>query len=145
MSPTEEQKAYKQSKKFPIKCVECKQAKTYLDVSTGRYSDYEKGIVTAFSERVPTYCYMTKRKINDRKQICIIPMHENNEVNERFIRDNKIMNHQPSSLEIWGKPVFISLSGRKYHTAECTQIKGKKIFDQSKHCLSQWLSPMLKM
>lgn len=125
MLPSKEQREYKKAKKFPMECVNCKQAKTYLDVSVGLYSDYEKGIVTGFSERVPTYCYMMKKPINNRKQHCKIPMHNNDSINEAFMRDNIIKNYQPA-IEVRTEPVFISLSGRKYHTAECTQIKGKK-------------------
>lgn len=144
MLPSEEQKAYNKAKKFPLECAECKQAKTYLDVSGGRYSDYQKGIVTLCSERVPTYCYMTKRKINNRNQRCIIPMSENEEINNAFIKDNIIEYQPPSSKEVGSETVFISLSGRKYHTAECTQIKGKKYITSLNNALLKGYSPCSK-
>lgn len=114
----------KPKKTMPLECINCKQSKTYIQCADNA-SKYNRGVITGFSQRIPTYCYFAKRQISQPNSRCLIPMQDDNKLNEAFIAQNKIEPYY-CTTENRDAVVCISLSGRKYHTERCTQIKGQK-------------------
>lgn len=113
----------KTKKAVSLECIYCKQSKTHIYCSDAS-SKYNKDIITAFSKRIPDYCYLIKRQLKEDSR-CMLPLQDDEALNKAFLDRNKIEPHL-CSQENGNELVFISLSGRKYHSANCTQIKGTK-------------------
>lgn len=121
-----EEKAYEKAEKFPLHCIDCKQAKTHIYCGGDSYRNYSNGIIGMFCTRHVDYCYILKKQRDgDYTTRCGVPMTGKKEIDDAFIRDNEII-HFSYSEENAHEPVFVSLSGRKYHTIDCKQIKGRK-------------------
>lgn len=123
--PSKEQRAYQKAEKFPLECIWCKQAKTCINTRGEAYRTRTQGFVTIFSKREATYCYVLKKRTCDIPFRCGVPITGNSDIDDAFIKDNKIEPYH-CTPENAGKTVFISLSGRKYHTFDCQQTKARK-------------------
>lgn len=126
-----------------LKCIDCKSCKSYV-FCTDNYAKRNYGYVTMFSQRIPTYCYFLKTTLPENDQCkCRVPRSSDPKINEAFILQQQIP-HFYCSESVAQETVYISLSGRKYHTIECNQIKGNKYATSVRTACMRGFSPCSK-